>query len=620
MELSHAERPPPSTWTATDVQQWAVDMRLAQEAVVGLSENQIDGATLITLSKSELREDLGIKSLAARRHLLDLIRSLQIQNETSDFSAAMDVHDEEIRRFAAIQVSNNSAGADAAAIGHTVNMINPTHLAIAHELDSDAQRQRQVISDHLLACRIQRDLQRGLPAYEDAQTAHEEQQRLNALFQREEQDYIYAESLATGRERAHVQSRRQRETAEPQPIPPAAVVGGNERAIPSTASRVATLFGLSMKVCADNKVNVAQAFSTGKVKPITTPALVSDDDDDDDNDNDGGGGVKYRYHNKNTQEDKRKPAPMPKGLHNLPFVDQCSVCFDKNVKGYHLACEHRQCIPCTRRLFKTGLKDNTLLPLRCCEVPIDMSIAKDLLKEKEANLILQRVEELGAANKMYCPTCNSFLNLDLVDASQSVTVQCSCKTHLCVACKTTAHPGISCRQHQRQRLNDSSDDGRALFLALSRDKGWKQCPKCSEMIELRSGCNHMTCANCRHEFCYKCLEKWSTGNGQCTSGRCELWDENRLLEAGEARVQQEEQARGEAIAGPARQERLRVAVAGLRQNEICAHNWVRSGGYKGLCPNCSFEMFAYGMRCSSDCGSTVCYTCAHHRIPQRGWR
>lgn len=66
--------------------------------------------------------------------------------------------------------------------------------------------------------------------------------------------------------------------------------------------------------------------------------------------------------------------------------------------------------------------------------------------------------------------------------------------------------------------------------------------------------------------------------------------------------------------------RLFHAVEGLRANEICAHNWVRSGGYKGECPNCGFEMFVYGMRCRSDCGSTVCYTCAHHQIPQRGWR
>ena len=612
MVLLNAERRPPSTWTLIDVQRWAVESRLDNEAVVGLAENQIDGATLVTLSKAEIREDLGITSLPARRHLLDLIHSLKIQNETSELSAAMDVHDEEIRRFAAVEVSSKSDGADTAGVGPGIaDMSHETHLAIAHELGTDAQRQRQLISDHLLACRIQRDLQHGLPVYQDAQTAHEEQQRLNDLFQQEEQDLAFAESLASGQERAHIETRRRQQTEEPQPIPTVAVVGShNATVVPgsTTKNRMASLFGLSV----DNEINVAQAFMTGKIKPIKRPPLlVFSDSDTDDNDSQSDDDF-----NKNILQHDQKPEALPRGLFNLPFVDKCSVCFDDNVKGYHLACDHRQCIPCTRRLFKMSLKDNSLLPLKCCEVPIDMNIAKDLLKEKEAIVILQRIQELGAVNKMYCPTCNAFLNLDFIDASESVIVQCSCQTQLCVACKTTAHPGMSCNQHQGQRDHDF---GRELVLALSRAQGWKQCPKCTEIIELFSGCNHMTCFNCRHEFCYNCLGKWNSGNGNCSSGRCELWDENRLLEAGEARVQQEEQALGQAIVGVARRERLQVALAGLRQNEVCEHDWVNSRGYKGECPNCSFEMFAYGMLCRSDCGSTVCYTCAHHRIPQRGW-
>jgi hypothetical protein len=159
-----------------------------------------------------------------------------------------------------------------------------------------------------------------------------------------------------------------------------------------------------------------------------------------------------------------------------------------------------------------------------------------------------------------------------------------------------------------------------MVLELSREQGWKQCPKCSVLIELRSGCNHMTCTNCSHEFCYRCLQEWNTRRAQCSSGACELWDEDRLVEAGEARVQQEEAAHGMRLAEPVRRERLHNAMAGLRLNEVCVHQWVRHQGYHGDCANCSFTMWAYGMRCRSDCESTVCYTCAHHRIPNRGWR
>lgn len=300
---------------------------------------------------------------------------------------------------------------------------------------------------------------------------------------------------------------------------------------------------------------------------------------------------------------------------SLPYMEQCNVCYDENKRGFTFACGHLQCIGCTSKLFRAALGDNSLLPLRCCEIPIDMNIAAHLLPREDANVILQRVEEIEAKNKMYCPSCSAFLNLDLVDSTFATDLLCGCGIALCIVCKTAAHPGLSCSENQ---FGDSGLD--ESVLKLSRDKGWKQCPSCSSMIELRSGCNHMTCAYCRHEFCFNCLQQWNARNAQCSSGRCELWDEDRLLEAGEARVQQEEAARGVALPQPVRRERLRQAVAGLRANEICDHDWVRSQGYKGECPNCSFEMYAYGMRCRSDCGSTVCYTCAHHRIPQRGWR
>ena len=217
---------------------------------------------------------------------------------------------------------------------------------------------------------------------------------------------------------------------------------------------------------------------------------------------------------------------------------------------------------------------------------------------------------------MYCPSCSSFINLDLIDASESSELCCGCGTMVCTTCKTNSHPGFTCRQNQA--IQSGSDE---LILELSRQEGWKQCPKCSALIELRSGCNHMTCSNCSHEFCYRCLRDWDTKESQCASRTCELWDEDRLIEAGEARVQQEEAARGgRRLAEPVRRERLREAIVGLRANEVCVHVWSRSNGYKGDCPNCGFTMWAYGMRCRSDCGSTVCYTCAHHRIPNRGWR
>jgi hypothetical protein len=143
------------------------------------------------------------------------------------------------------------------------------------------------------------------------------------------------------------------------------------------------------------------------------------------------------------------------------------------------------------------------------------------------------------------------------------------------------------------------------------------------MIELTYGCNHMTCANCSHEYCFRCLSRWSVRNGVslCSSGRCDVWNANRLAQAGEARVRVEEARRGRVLPAAVRQVQLKHAMVDLRRNEGCLHQWTRAAhGDSGLCERCGFEMFAYCMTCRGGCGSRVCYTCAHHRIPQRGWR
>lgn len=36
----------------------------------------------------------------------------------------------------------------------------------------------------------------------------------------------------------------------------------------------------------------------------------------------------------------------------------------------------------------------------------------------------------------------------------------------------------------------------------------KDCPKCHICIEKNGGCNHMSCYNCKHDFCWMCLGDW----------------------------------------------------------------------------------------------------------------
>ena len=274
-----------------------------------------------------------------------------------------------------------------------------------------------------------------------------------------------------------------------------------------------------------------------------------------------------------------------------------------------------------RSLLNTALKDSSLLPLKCCGIPIDM-IVTSVLSKQQSDILQLRTAELNATRKMYCPTCSSFINLDFLaevellaenDQEDRGALLCDCGTFLCSTCGTASHPGLSCTVN---KACQSGNDG--TLLQLASEQGWKQCPRCAIMIEFTHGCNHMRCRSCHHDFCYLCLHPWDTARGLCSTGACDLWDDDRLEEAAENRVLAIERYQGAAFGQVDRQRYRDRAREALLENEACIHEWERQA-LQGVCERCGFDLYCYGMVCEGGCGSTVCYTCAFHRIPNRGW-
>lgn len=68
----------------------------------------------------------------------------------------------------------------------------------------------------------------------------------------------------------------------------------------------------------------------------------------------------------------------------------------------------------------------------------------------------------------------------------------------------------SCEDYQATMRGDKETDKWIM-------EHTKMCPSCNTRIEKNAGCQHMTCRNCKHEFCWVCLEKWG---GKCSFYNC----------------------------------------------------------------------------------------------------
>ena len=210
----------------------------------------------------------------------------------------------------------------------------------------------------------------------------------------------------------------------------------------------------------------------------------------------------------------------------------------KNKRLIPLACQHKYCGPCFEQLVTTAMQDEHLFPPKCCLQDIPAKLVQSHLTAEQKQLYKVKAEEYAvpAGDRWYCPNvyCAKWIDrrtTPVVDGEVSCP---HCRRDICAICRGESHPnGTECPQ----------DFGMEAALEEAEFNGWRRCYQCHAMVELATGCRHMTC-RCRAEFCYVCGARWRTC--QCTED-----DKNALLrQVEERRLQNDAEARevAEAIA------------------------------------------------------------------------
>lgn len=165
----------------------------------------------------------------------------------------------------------------------------------------------------------------------------------------------------------------------------------------------------------------------------------------------------------------------------------CVSCGDDipDDNAVHTPCEHSYCQHCLRQHFTLSLSNESLFPPSCCDKPIPIDeenqalLGGDLVSQFHA----RKVElSTPAMQRNYChePDCNRFIPRERIHGDMARCTTCNLST--CTTCKRAAHWFIPC---------PATEEDQALLL-LAEKEGWTQCSACHSVVELDTGCFHMS--------------------------------------------------------------------------------------------------------------------------------
>ena len=193
-------------------------------------------------------------------------------------------------------------------------------------------------------------------------------------------------------------------------------------------------------------------------------------------------------------------------------VVECLTCLsDVPVsKTAKLACTHRMCHACLRRIFTLSITDPQHMPPKCCTIDhIPLKHVDKLFDIRFKKKWNQKYQEYTTKNRIYCPArgCGEWIKPANIHIDTSGGANGGRKYGRCSRCRTKVCCVCNGRWHSRREC--PKDEATARFAEIAKKEGWQRCFNCSATVELKEGCNHMTC-RCRAEFCMICGAKWKT--------------------------------------------------------------------------------------------------------------
>ena len=173
-------------------------------------------------------------------------------------------------------------------------------------------------------------------------------------------------------------------------------------------------------------------------------------------------------------------------LDKLAREVQCVCCREGLSAGLAITvpCGDKYCPDCLKQLFILATNDETRMPVRCHTQPIPLALISKNLSGLELDAFKLAELEFSTENRIYCSNreCNQFIPPQQLDPGTNNASCGHCHHVTCGICKNGHHEGKECPD------DPSLQETRELALRM----GWMSCYRCGSLVDLRTGCNHIT--------------------------------------------------------------------------------------------------------------------------------
>merc|ERR1719263_1044572 len=195
----------------------------------------------------------------------------------------------------------------------------------------------------------------------------------------------------------------------------------------------------------------------------------------------------------------------------------CRICFDEVPadKARAAPCGHSFCDECYAGYLDNAVQEGAVCvlapcPEQECATSVPLKLWEQLLdQERFERLRRFRLENFVTSSKdlRWCPGagCDKIVRSGAACTSVKCTVaNGGCGAAFCVRCGEEAHQPAGCPALAEWAEKCQNESETANWILANT----KRCPKCQTRIEKNQGCNHMSCSQCKYEFCWMCMGDW----------------------------------------------------------------------------------------------------------------